>query len=756
MAIVKYLSNNFSSGKVGSLVKRRGDTTLVSNGLEECENMLPMPQGGLKSRPGTLFVDNSFTDTAATLKSFQYTTNDSVIGVVQGIDSLRVDYYNESGFVDTETGYWSSARIPNLYFSQNADNLYVVHPLVKPYTRTGTTNFAAVTFVDGPYLDINTTATTITPSATSGTITFTASAVTGINNDTGFQTTDVGRQFRFFDRGIVFDITAITAAAVGVLTITQSGLEVNDYIYITSVGGMTELNNADRPYIVASLTNNYSAGVYVNTKITLKDSETGQLINTSGYTTYTSSGYIQKIAAGTWHSITIASRVSTTVVTGTITTSVEDEIQLRTTKALSSLIPQAQWRLGAWSDTTGFPKTVHFVGQRAIYGGNTVKPQTIWASRIGDPTNMSPTTLPDAALVREVAGGVYNGINWLAGDQFLRVGGDGAINLLDLGLDKAYKEIIEKTAAKGAIDLGTSTVFISKDGKSLRLAEYKGDSTRLQATDLNIHNDEIFNGSTIKKVVLQNQNGKVIWAVTAAGDLCSLTLDPDAKVLAWASHTIGGANSIQDIEVSTQDGLDRLWLLVNRTINGGTELHLEKLSFDFRDTDIEDAVFMDAALIFSSTSNPTGLDHLEGETVKVFGDGTILSDAVVTSGAITLDATYTDVIVGLEYARNVETLPLSAGGALDTTMDSRAKINKCYINVFETSDFLFGYSSTTLNTYTSRLGNYVPGDPLPLFTGTVEQLCPSGWSDKFKMYLQGVPCLPFTVVSITTKGEINA
>ena len=83
--------------------------------------------------------------------------------------------------------------------------MYITHPNhpTKKLSRTGHTSWSltSVDFTDGPYLDTNTSTTTITTSAhTVGTgRTLTASATTGINDNTGFQTTDVGRLIRFRD-----------------------------------------------------------------------------------------------------------------------------------------------------------------------------------------------------------------------------------------------------------------------------------------------------------------------------------------------------------------------------------------------------------------------------------------------------------------------------------------------------------------------------------------------------------------------------
>lgn len=85
-------------------------------------------------------------------------------------------------------------------------------------TRTSETSWSLDLYVplDGPYLDINVTATTLDPSATSGAVTITASAITGVNGGTGFQTSDVGRPIRYFDgtRWFWFVITARTSTTV--------------------------------------------------------------------------------------------------------------------------------------------------------------------------------------------------------------------------------------------------------------------------------------------------------------------------------------------------------------------------------------------------------------------------------------------------------------------------------------------------------------------------------------------------------------
>ena len=98
-----------------------------------------------------------------------------------------------------------TAELFDLKFAQSADVMYITHPNheVEKLSRSGHTSWTLtdVDFTDGPYLDDNITTTTLNPgSHTVGTgVAVVASATTGINGDTGFQATDVGRLIRFRD-----------------------------------------------------------------------------------------------------------------------------------------------------------------------------------------------------------------------------------------------------------------------------------------------------------------------------------------------------------------------------------------------------------------------------------------------------------------------------------------------------------------------------------------------------------------------------
>jgi hypothetical protein len=133
------------------------------------------------------------------------------------VNSTGYDTYSSVGTVaeifEVVTTYTES-DLSEIRFVQSADVLYILHPDFPPkqLVRTSALSWAlsSIAFTDGPYGATNTTATTMTPGAATGATTLIASAVTGINDDQGFLTTDVGRLIRLRE-GSTWGYAEVTA-----------------------------------------------------------------------------------------------------------------------------------------------------------------------------------------------------------------------------------------------------------------------------------------------------------------------------------------------------------------------------------------------------------------------------------------------------------------------------------------------------------------------------------------------------------------
>jgi hypothetical protein len=153
-------------------------------------------------------------------------------------DSSAFDAYEITHVFDDD-------ELFDIQTAQAEDIMYLAHgdnPTQK-LSRFGDASWtiANTDFLDGPYLDENTTATTLDPSDVTGSVTVTASAITGINptaaapNGSGFQTTDVGRLIRYYDGTDWFwmKITARTSTTQVTATIQY---EVTDDTDVTMTG----------------------------------------------------------------------------------------------------------------------------------------------------------------------------------------------------------------------------------------------------------------------------------------------------------------------------------------------------------------------------------------------------------------------------------------------------------------------------------------------------------------------------------------
>ena len=195
---------NFNGGEWSPLAQGRIDIGKYPNGLDLCQRFVPAQQGCLIRCPGTRWVAEAKHHTYdARLQRFEFNTTQAYM-LEFGHQYVRF-YLNDGQLLNTGVPYevatpYTSDDIWDLDFAQNADTLYITHKNypTRKLQRLAATNWTLteVSFLDGPYLPLNLTTTTLSPAAVTGTTTVTASATTGINGGAGFRATDVGRALR--------------------------------------------------------------------------------------------------------------------------------------------------------------------------------------------------------------------------------------------------------------------------------------------------------------------------------------------------------------------------------------------------------------------------------------------------------------------------------------------------------------------------------------------------------------------------------
>jgi hypothetical protein len=240
MARVAVQLTNFTGGELSPRLDGRNDLTKYASGCKTLENMIVYPHGSAARRPGTQFVAEVKDSTKKTrLIPFEFSTTQTYM-LEFGNQYIR--FYKDNGVILSGGSPYEivspylEAELFEIKYAQSADVMYICHPnhAVRKLSRTGHTawTLTEVDFTNGPYLDSNITTTTFTISAHTVGVgrTLTASAITGINSDTGFQTTDVGRLVQFRDgHGKITARTSTTVVTIEILTDMGSSSSSTDW-----------------------------------------------------------------------------------------------------------------------------------------------------------------------------------------------------------------------------------------------------------------------------------------------------------------------------------------------------------------------------------------------------------------------------------------------------------------------------------------------------------------------------------------------
>src|SRR6056300_930307 len=219
---------SFTAGQLSPRMEGRTDFQKYFSAGTTVNNFIVQPHGPVARRPGSYFVSevkDSSKDTR--LIPFSFSTTQTYI---LEFGDAYIRFYKDNGqILSGGSAYeisspYLEAELFDIKFAQSADVMYICHQnhAVRKLSRTGHTSWTLteVDFLDGPYLDDNIATTTFVISAhTVGTgRTLTASSTTGINNNTGFQTSDVGRLVRFRDGyGKITARTSTTVVTIQVL-----------------------------------------------------------------------------------------------------------------------------------------------------------------------------------------------------------------------------------------------------------------------------------------------------------------------------------------------------------------------------------------------------------------------------------------------------------------------------------------------------------------------------------------------------------
>jgi len=752
---------SFVSGELSPKMDGRTDFEKYSSGCKTLENMLIHPQGAATRRVGTQFISEVKTSANKTrLIPFEFSTTQTYI---LEFGNTYIRFYKDKGqILSGGSAYeisspYLTAELFDIKYAQSADVMYLCHNNheVMKLSRTGHTawTLTEVAFTDGPYLAENTTATTMTPGGTTGSVSITASTST-------FVATDVGRLISF-NSGRA-KITGYTSGTVVTAT-TQDDFASTGAVTAWKLGAFSDTTG--HPSCVSFFEQRLVFAGTTNEPQTLYFSKSGDYENmTAG--TNSDDAMIYTIASNEVNNIRYLKSVRTLIVG---TTAAEYTVSADGTDAAVTPTNVTIKRQSSFGSAN----------VDAIAAGNAVLFLQRAKRKIRELAynfDVDGYTAPDLTILNESV--TNTGINQIAYQQepssmLWCVRDDGVLAALTYQrsenvvawsrhkLGGRFNDCTITVTDYANIAVGTTLKFTKSDGSTVTFtSEAISGSSPSSSLGFRPNQDNDTTADNIFTAV--NSHSDFTVSNPAANVVTIKETSPSAGILTVKSSdttrlaTTNQTNAVVESAASITGAIneDELWLIIKRTINGATKRYVEVFSdFDFDETDQTAFHFVDSGLSYdgSATTSISGLDHLEGETVTILADGGTHATKTVSSGAITLDRSSKKVKVGYPFNSVLQSMRVEGGAAVGegTSQGKTKRISKVVLRLFETVGAKVGPSLTKLETIPFRtttdpmdtpVSTFLAGDKEIEFDGDYE-------SDGFIVVKQEQP-LPMSILAI--------
>ena len=615
--------------------------------------------------------------------------------------------------------------------TQSADIMYIVHETLAPkkLTRTGHTSWSITDEVleKGPYLDANTTSTTLNPASAA-----IATGVALVASADLFAATDVGRLVKL--HGGHAKITAFTDAqnvTIEILATLSASTATTDWqlgTFVSTLGFPRTVTFFEQRLVIAGTT---------SFPQTIFASQSGLYTNFDVGTAAAADAFIYTIAANKVNVIRWLAPARDLIV-GTA---------------------GGEFRVGKPVGEPLKPDNVNITLQ-TTYGGNTTEAVQIgnvilfvqkqrkkireFAYRFDDDAYSAPDM---TILAEHVTGtGVYD-IAWAQEPEsiYWAVRDDGIL----LGMTyKREEDIIAwhrhilggfvkhsfnagtAITASGSDTLKNGKITITSHGYTTGDAvvyDANGNTAITGLDDGRTYYVYVIDANTINLArTYQQAIDRTVQQLTAVGS---------------GTHILKNHAKVKSIASVSSDTENEVYVIVERIIDGSRVQYVEYL---------DSTLNMDSSLsglINGADGTLTNLDHLEGESVQILVGDAVYPNQTVSNGQISVTLPSTSgqhlVEVGLGYTSKLVTMKIEAGANAGTAQNRPKRFNEIAVRLHETVGVTINGDQIPFRSSATPVGQNIPE-----FTGD-KKVTNLGWDTDGQVTIEQTQPLPMTVLGIT-------
>lgn len=802
--MINTLVSSFNAGELSPYLEARSTLEKYRNGCRVLENFVITPYGPANRRAGLSYRGAAKTSaTRCRLIGLNLTEQTRII-LELGVGYMR--FWKNGNLITsggtpvepTPVNYagttvsgpphpYQEDDLRDVRICQVNNVIYFAHPSYAPMrlSRFSDTNWTMgeIGWAWAPMLDLNTSATTLTPSATTGTITLTASASL-------FTANNVGGYFQIEhtppDSFLSVDIP--NAANQGTTpNVTSGTIKILGNWQMQSFG--TWSANVD----LQASTDNGTTWVTRRDIVSRKDFN---IIATGDESVTT----LFRFVISNWLAATSTTtpRIQITSIDSTLRGMVRITGVTNATTAtaivlnsLGNTTATTLWREGAFSNAQGFPNVVALHQSRLWFGGTTFLPTSLWASKTNDFQNFLQGPLDDDSLFFTLASTTGGRLQWLVSKSSLLVGttldewslssSSASGPLTPTTVDAQVQSNYGSTSIP-ALVVNDTVLYVQRMSRKIRELIYTFSSETWVSNDITVLAEQTTR-SQITEVAYQRVPDAIYWFVRGDGQLVSLTYEREQQVVGFSRHTTDGIfESVASINGA--DGEDEVWVAVRRTINGATKRYIERFDLGMREAldtaDKANWVYADSSvkLDYVSGATPTatitGLSHLNGKNVVIWGgvyDASLGSvtygiippvintvtglPSVVASGQITVQTPLVAWVVGLPYTSTLVPQRVEAQLSDGTSQGRKMRIPRFNAKIYQSFAGEYSSDGTTWYPMVARQTVGFMDDSPSVINGYTRMFLSSNWSDGTDMYLRQTLPVPFTVSAIVVNWEAS-
>lgn len=587
---------SFLRGELDPKILSRVDLAAYGQGLKKARNVIPVNQGGIERRSGSVY--RADLGAVSRIEPFIFNESQEYIFAFQN-QALKIYSTNGTLVATLSSCPWVTSELFELNYSQSGDNMIVVHENFVPQiiTRVDATTFTRTAFgfeqsqngadTFQPYFKFADDSITLDIStATAGT------GVTCTTSSAYFTSSYVGMKLRY--HGSELTVTGYTSPTQVTATLEKDvEIVLDEDPFATSQGsGVVNVTHVQH-------------GFTTGASIVIAGAE--DIFDPDG------NGLAASNMNGT-RTITVIDDNHYEFTAGSSDTATESVDGGGVRVTIAGHPPTTQWDEQVFSSVNGFPRTVTFHEQRLFFGGVTALPDGIQASKVADFFNFDVGDAEDADSVQiQIASDQVNEIRHLTssktleiftstGEFYLKPQVSKPITPTDIQIIRQSSLGVQVKAMPKRFD--GATIFIQNNGKTVREFFFNSGAEEFTSNSISLLSSHLVDTPTDSATItsIGERTEQFFFLVNSDGTIGVFTSQRAEKIAGWVLWSTDG--TYESVACTTGN----IYVAVKRTINGVDVYNLEQ----FANTSFDIPTDCTVTKTISSSYQPHGTPLVNG------------------------------------------------------------------------------------------------------------------------------------------------